>query len=1162
MGANDQGDTSGGGGDSDARSAGGGPGRDAGADKFDALFECLRGIGEAGAKAREFLETGRLLLVDEASVLPRRGEAVAYCVRQAADSILESAGSSPEDRSWRVLSRKVVSAKKVYERAKRFGEDGLEDALAGLLADIDALDEFHNEAPTRSEKQAAAVHARLTGSHTVGGGLGPVRDFLKVRDKAAGRLHGTCPAVEAERLLEECVDAMLGFLRSTADKSADLAELAGRVSPGEAELEESRRLIVDAGDLDAFLDSAADPAWLELLYGDGRLGLPASPTGRWVARTAAIRLSGTHRQQVADWLEAVAGEDRDDPARCAAVVDVLLSMDSPEFEAALDIAAPHPRDGSMLWHFARALEGVDSSDPIVERCAAIFLRALTPEGQPAEQPAGPGWNRISDDLIDLLRMLADGADEQNAQTRIRLLLANLESMPSEHGFRSLYPIGGNRLLSISSLAEGDPDGHFGEQRDTIGVFLVRIMAKAIGWLPAAELLELAEEAPVELAGRLRTWILAAAADSDPEEMAVEIEEAIGSRLPNCDDVALLDRISAEVGADRVADRFRAALGEPPSVAEASEALGSEGLLPDWRFPYVWSGLLPEAAAAAWADAAATHILAAQIGSPETRDYYLGLRDDPDSDMMAGWVQSPLSAEHLRSLGPEQAADEMAAWRPQPHDSPSAILLIADVLKQLVRDDPAGWLAEPLPVAVRLRHPTYIARYLRTASHAAKENPAAFGQATVPGLIDVITMAQREPWPAEPLGVGGQRAERYDTSWDQTRLAGTDLIKTLLDSRIGLAGRDGEVWDYLDAEARTNPHIFEAGQIGAGFDDDPVGYMLDNAGRDNRPSDPLHLAINQAGTRAVDAALSFMAAEHRATGDVRTEAAGLLEWCLNLDGLEGAKHRAVIAPNAGLLSRILPDWFDQNHSLLFGEDAPGRLGQLTIDVAVRWSRPWEWLLVNHRDGIYDSAARGADRSLDWPLIAMLHRYDGYAPPQIVRRLAGKLPEACGALAGLIDRTDEPTADQMEALLEFCDTVVGHDGGQHAAALGRMAYADCFDHDTWTDITLKALEATGGYIGQAHKITRRILDNPPTPNSAAILARLVQVQTNEALARATDRDGQNQPASFDGAWPRRLIADQAADWLASARDRGAAEEYGQLADTLRWHGLLRPGNLDST
>lgn len=1136
-----------------------GPDRCPDEDRFEELFECLGGIGDPGAKTREFLETARLLLRPNASFVPRLGELVTYCIRQAADSILESAGNSPEDQRWKRLSRKAVIAYKEYERALLFSPDDSEAALTAarvdLRAEIDALDKFHNGGQRRSERQAAAAHARLTGSIAVREGLEPVRDFLKVREEATGRLHSACSVGDAERLLSECVEAMIAFLRSTADKSGDLEELAGRASPGTVDLDDAQQLIITDSDLEEFLGSVADPAWLELLYRDGRLSLPAGSGGWWAARTAAIRLSVSHREQVTAWLAGVADDGRRDPGRCAAVADVLLGMAEPEFDAALEIAARHPRDRGILRIFMRALEGMDPSDKIVERCADIFLNALIPEGQSAEQPANAGLNRMSGDLIALLRMLYDGANEHNANSRIRLLLLKMAKMPTRYGALRLFPIGRDQRLPISTLAEVDPDEHYSEHARTVGGFFVGIFGRAMGWLPAAELLELAEDAPEEVGGRFRTWILAAVHDADPDAMAAEIEEAIGSRSPNCDDIALLGRIAQELGPDDLTDRYRAALGDPPNVAEVSRALASGDLLPDWRYPYLWSGLLPEASAAEWAEAPATRILADRIGPSESRGYYLGLADDPDIDIGAGWVQSPLSAEHLRSLGPERAAGEITVWRRQPHDWAHDYQSLARTLQQVVGENPAAWLAEPLQIALLLHHPTYISAYLQGAAKAATDNPGAFEAVPIGGLVDVMVMAQQEPWPAEPLDGNSRPQLDYDADWLSARRAGTDLAKALLDSGIGVAGRDDEMWDYLDAETRTNPQTFEVGPVGAGFADDPVGYMLDNPEENNTPSDPLSLAINEARTRAVDAALSFMAAEHRAAQAVRPQAAGLLDLCLHLDGLEGAKHRAIIAPNAARLSHILPEWFDQKHSLLFGRDAPGRLGQLAVDMAVKWSRPWEWLLVNHRDSIYDSAARGVESALDWLQIAMLYGYDGYDPRQLAQRLGRRLPQACEALADLIGRIEQPTPEQMGAALDFCDTIISHGDGQHAAALGRMAYADTLDHDTWTAITLEALDKTGGYIGHAHKIAERILENPPIPRGAAILTHLVEVQTNKALALATAETEIEQPAYFGGAWPRSLIADQAADWLAAAQNRETTSEYDRLEETLRRHRLLR-------
>ena len=138
MGAGDRGEPPEGGTGDPARPGEAEPERSADEDQFEALFECLGGIGKAGANAREFLETAQQLLSSDAPAVPRLGEVVAYCVRQAADSILDTAGSSPEDQRWEDLSRDAVDAFKEYERERRFAEDSSEAALTDPLAGLRA----------------------------------------------------------------------------------------------------------------------------------------------------------------------------------------------------------------------------------------------------------------------------------------------------------------------------------------------------------------------------------------------------------------------------------------------------------------------------------------------------------------------------------------------------------------------------------------------------------------------------------------------------------------------------------------------------------------------------------------------------------------------------------------------------------------------------------------------------------------------------------------------------------------------------------------------------------------------------------------------------------------------------------------------------------------
>jgi len=1140
------------------RAGGNGAARRAEGDRFAELLDCLMRWGGAGRRARGFLESARWLLGADAPASVRRGEAAAYCVREAADSILKSAGTVSDDSRWGEPIDCVVDADDRSEQARGVtGGGGSEAAFAEVLGEIDATDEFERNPATLNEIRAAEVVARLTGSPAQQGDLAPVVEFLRARERANNFLHSRCSVEDAERLLEECAEAMLGVVRTPADRSSELAEVAGRASPSDADLAEARRLIVTDRDLEVFLDGVRDPVWLVLLSRDGRLN-PPGEDGRWVAHRAAVRLSTSHRQQVTDWLVAVADQRPRDSGWNAAAVGALLNMEDPDIALALRFAKRHYDSGQMLWSFRHALEDIDPSEAVVSRCADVFLNNLAAREDQTGRGAEPGWNHMPWDLMDLLKMVADGAEEANADDRIEMLLHKMRRMPLRHGHFGLFPIGRERQLPVSALMEIDLDDDSAYDADplhAVGGCLVRIMEQAMAWLPAAELLDLAEIAPEELAGRLRTWILAAAGDADPDAMAAEIARAIGSRRPHGDDIALIDRIAQDADPRAYSDRWRAALGDPPTAAEARQALESREPLPErWRFPYFWTSLLPEPAAAAWDGAPGPGVLADVIGPPEGRDYFIGLQDSPDDGVEACWISAPLSAADLRGLDPQRTAAEIAAWRPQPHGWPHSYRMIADELEKLVVEDPAGWLADPTTIAETLYHPTYIAGYLRAAARAAAENPAAFDAATVGGLVDMMGAVQAEPWPAEMFGGDSRPGIDYDADWTAARREGSDLAKTLIEKGIGLAGRDDHVWEYLDAEARTNPNIYDADLHGPGFSDDPVGHMLENAEERNTTAEPLHMAINQANTWALNAAVSFMSAEHHATQGVRAEAADLLGWCLRQPGLEGAKHRAIIAPHAARLSVIMADWFEQNHSLLFGADAPGRLGQLAVDMAVKWSSPWKWLVINYRDEVFDAAARGVERSLDWVLEAMLHKTDGYSPRRLAQELDGRIPQACTAMSGLIDHAQR-TPDQMEAFGDFCDAVIEHRGGRHAVALGRLAHARSLDHDNWAAITLKALDKTGGRISSSHAIVKRIFDNPPTPQCAAILNWLVVVQTNEARPQAASR----RSGRTDSTWPRMLIADGAAAWLETAQGREPGDKYSQLEDTLIDHGLLGPTGL---
>ena len=108
-------------------------------------------FGEGGRRCVEFLETASVLLCGGFRSVPRWGQTVAYCLREAMTAIPEAAHSGSAGR-WKEVSRNVVDAGTEYRRVQDSGPE--RDRLLGvLLARIDDL----GEVPPRGGTSAATA---------------------------------------------------------------------------------------------------------------------------------------------------------------------------------------------------------------------------------------------------------------------------------------------------------------------------------------------------------------------------------------------------------------------------------------------------------------------------------------------------------------------------------------------------------------------------------------------------------------------------------------------------------------------------------------------------------------------------------------------------------------------------------------------------------------------------------------------------------------------------------------------------------------------------------------------------------------------------------------------------------------------------------------------
>ena len=299
-----------------------------------------------------------------------------------------------------------------------------------------------------------------------------------------------------------------------------------------------------------------------------------------------------------------------------------------------------------------------------------------------------------------------------------------------------------------------------------------------------------------LVQRLRAWALGQAPDVDPELLIEEIEQAISTRRPTGDDLALVDRAVRECESSGYVVRWRDALGAAPTIEQAGEASSAETLPLEWNRAVWWCALLPDEVTAVWATA--RDIITVPYGPPDRSSL------ERRSGVESGSEQSPYSAEQIQSMDPDSAADMISQWRPGPDDWLVTAHMLARTLESVVRDDPQRWLESPVQIVTKLRHPTYISHYLQAFAAVASEHDLPVGE-----LMNVITLVRTHPWP--PVVLSDDHSD-YDSIWAGADLAAIDLIKAMAASGCAFDSRADDVWAILESEV-TNCSDTPAPEMG-------------------------------------------------------------------------------------------------------------------------------------------------------------------------------------------------------------------------------------------------------------------------------------------------------------------------------------------------------------
>ena len=960
------------------------------------------------------------------------------------------------------------------------GEDA-EGALRHLLSSIDDLSRFHDAEQGLHERQLIAVMMSRTGTTPLSAGANPVRDYQDLLRRLVSAAHGGTVQESPEELWAECVAILRRLFLPPEIRQPELERLAQIEHPTTGDTGAVLDLVSSPGHLRHFLGKVVSPAWLEALGAAGVLD-PSDTEGPWPPHTAVARLAERYPAEVAAWLQDMYELHGATSALAAQIGDAARAAGWRALSLVLTAVTQYPEHRGIVMTGVRAAEQVEASDALVEDLADVILNPNSWASALFVKP--------------LLDQMAAGVDEDNSQRRISILVHKIRSLPDDDPLL-------RRLKRDRSGSIADTSGSSRDDRSrSLLSCLLGLLESAWAWTPVSDLLDALDRLPDNsLRQRLRVWVLANTPDVDPSLIVDEIEQAISSRSPTGDDLALLDRAASDCDLSTCAARWREALGVAPAVEQAGRALAADDVPRDWLRAVRWVPLLPADALNSWTTVC--DILVARYGRPSRA----GLSHSRPE--IAQFAVSPISEEELRSLDHDSAAVQIAQWRPGPEDWLGGAHEIARALESVVKDNIEDWASAPIRTVVNLRHPTYISRYLNALALAASEH-----ELPVNDLLGVIKLVRTRPWPVEPLA---DSPLDYDTDWREVEQGTVGLIKALADSDRGFNGRAEEAWAVLISEASDRS--------------EPSDVVSTSTGPDY-----LNSAINRPCTRALEAVVSLIAHEYRSSGTVRPAATSLLEDCLRLIGTDGAEHRAVLVSRIGFLLHVLPEWTETHRDLLFGPQAPNGLGQLSVELAVEWSQPNRWLLENFREAVHNAVKRGTKRAMEHMIIAMLWGCPGYSVQETVAflRTSPDLVSESGHALGSV--LDDANADQrlVDVAVDYWTAVLDTETGAAVEGFGFLSGVAAMNAEVWEELALRTVRAAEGRIDWSHGIAERLESSLPTTTGLAILNELVR-------------------GLLDG-WDRLYAAEKAAAILSSASDLQETDDYKRLHTTLLERGII--------
>ncbi len=694
-------------------------------------------FGKYGSRALDFIESAAELL-DGTGPVAKQPEIVAYCLREAFMSILNTQPQQSPAAQWRHLAESASEAIRGVERARGLGKDA-EDAAAESLAEAASKIENFEEDQETHRKRLVAVLAQRTGSEPGHWADGSVRAYVRIIGRSNDGVHGDASAGDVRLLWVEAIRVLEALFTPVDVRNPRLDQLAALVSPTDRDLAELINLIIAPNHFRRFLSRLMTVSWLPLLEGAALLDLPLDDSG-WAGYEVVDRLGGVDPAEVARFQRRV-WERSDRSFRSANTIawSVQHSGLIEARELAIELARQFPQTVELA---TLRVEQLDPTDDFIVDLARV---AIVPEVLKS--------NTYLEPLTDAY---LSGINETTWRSRVGTLVQLLTTHNGDEHWGYFRDRPGGL---------GEPVETWDSAAEQMVFLLGEAIARSVLIAPAEEMNEVIDQLPVDTRHRARVFYLVRQPELDLGLARSEIAGAITSRFPTPDDGELVDRILRSNDPLFVADT-RPAFGQAPTVKEVAAALHDNNIPNVWRQKFAWSAFLPDESWREWRTA--LDVIAGRFGRP-SREALARPRVEFSE------VESPIAADELSAMPLDVAIETIRAWRPEGRGRGSAMEL-ANAATVAFSTSPTMWFADPVRVVSGLRHPTYISSYVRALTDWLSSD------AILPAsLIELIELVWAEPWP--PNDLGGEDGWDQEATWVPAQHATLDLIRKLADLNL-------------------------------------------------------------------------------------------------------------------------------------------------------------------------------------------------------------------------------------------------------------------------------------------------------------------------------------------------------------------------------------------